>query len=131
MLFHCSRLGTRSGSVHKLHSTACGTILSKMPMVTSHHWIFHCHFSLLVCQSPISPECTISLLPLTQHKIYAHEELSGSELQAVEEDILMQGSSVMAKTLIPKPHREISRTNRGGYNLQEKLGWPVTDYEEI
>ena len=102
-----------------------------MPKVTSHHWIFHQHFSLLACQSTFPPECAISLLPLTQHKIYAHEELSGSEPQAVEADILLQGSSTMAKILIFKPCREVSRISRGGYNLQEKLGWSATDYEEI
>ena len=49
----------------------------------------------------------------------------------MEADILMQGSSTTAKILISKPHGEVSRISRGGYNLQEKLGWSATDYEEI
>lgn len=36
-----------------------------------------------------------------------------------------------SKVLILKPRGEVSRINRGGYNLQEKLGWPATEYEEI
>jgi hypothetical protein len=31
---------------------------------------------------------------------------------------------------IPKPRGEVSRISRGGYNLQEALGWPAAEYEE-
>ncbi|KAG2115432.1 hypothetical protein BD769DRAFT_1322689, partial [Suillus cothurnatus] len=31
---------------------------------------------------------------------------------------------------IPKPQGEVSRISRGGYNLQEALGWPAAEYEE-
>jgi len=32
---------------------------------------------------------------------------------------------------ILKPQGEVSRLNQGGYNLQEKLGWSLSEYEEV
>ncbi|KAG1794247.1 uncharacterized protein HD556DRAFT_1237098, partial [Suillus plorans] len=32
---------------------------------------------------------------------------------------------------IPKPQGEVSQISQGGYNLQEMLGWPGSEYEEI
>ncbi|KAG6372573.1 hypothetical protein JVT61DRAFT_7686 [Boletus reticuloceps] len=101
-----------------------------MPKSTSYHWSFHRHFSPLVCQTAFPPERTITPPPLTQHKLFAREDLA-VQSQLVEAPIPQQGSTPHIKVLIPKPRGEVSRINRGGYNLQEKLGWPATDYEEI
>jgi len=32
---------------------------------------------------------------------------------------------------ILKPRGEVSHLNRGGYNLQEKLGWSLSEYKEV
>ena len=110
-----------------LHSPVFG-ILPAMPKIRSSHWIFHRHFSPLVCQSVFPPERSTTLPPLTQHKIFAHED---SNLPAAAPPGPREFRGPQVKVLIPKPHGEVSRINRGGYNLQDKLGWPAADYEEI
>ncbi|KLO04612.1 hypothetical protein SCHPADRAFT_812803, partial [Schizopora paradoxa] len=32
---------------------------------------------------------------------------------------------------IPKPHGEVSRLSRGGYNLEEALGWSKVEYTKV
>ena len=99
-----------------------------MPKIRSSHWIFHRHFSPLVCQSVFPPERSATPPPLTQHKIFARED---SNLPAAAPPGPQEFRGPRVKVLIPKPHGEVSRINRGGYNLQDKLGWPAADYEEI
>ena len=103
-------------------------ILSAMPKIRSSHWIFHQHFSPLVCQSVFPPEWSATPPPLTQHKIFTCED---SNLLAAAPPGPREFHGPWVKVLIPKPHGEVSRINRGGYNLQDKLGWPAADYEEI
>ncbi|KLO03917.1 hypothetical protein SCHPADRAFT_795801, partial [Schizopora paradoxa] len=38
---------------------------------------------------------------------------------------------VITKATIPKPHGEVSRLSRGGYNLEEALGWSKNEYATI
>lgn len=42
-----------------------------------------------------------------------------------------EGEFDEAEGLIPKPHGEAGRPGRGGYNLQEALGWPNVDYSKL
>ena len=98
-----------------------------MPKVTS-HWTFHRYFPPLTCHAIFSPERGISPLPLTQHIIFPRDEVGSS---VVREPAIVALSVPVSKVLIPKPRGEVSRINRGGYNLQEKLGWPPAEYEEI
>lgn len=35
------------------------------------------------------------------------------------------------KSYIAKPHGEVSRISRGGYNLEEALGWSKADYTAV
>ncbi|KAF9232693.1 hypothetical protein BU15DRAFT_54737 [Melanogaster broomeanus] len=97
-----------------------------MPKVVS-HWKFHRHFCPLTCQSIFPPEHAISPPPLTQHRVFPREEILAQphNLQPIPLP------STQPKTLIPKPRGDVSRINRGGYNLQQKLGWPTAEYDEI
>ena len=33
--------------------------------------------------------------------------------------------------LIPKPNGEAGRPGRGGYNVEESLGWPTKEYRQL
>ena len=110
-----------------LHSPAL-RILSAMPKISSSHWPFHRHFSPLVCQSVFPPERSATPLPLTQHKIFAREDL---DLPPAVPPGSREVRGPQVKVLILKPRGEVSRISRGGYNLHDKLGWPAADYEEI
>lgn len=97
-----------------------------MPKVPTCHWSYHRHFSPLICQSIFSPERGVTPPPLTQHRTFPRND------RPVEsERNPLPTETVQTKTKILKPRGEVSRINRGGYNLQEKLGWPATDYEEV
>ncbi|KAF9236804.1 hypothetical protein BU15DRAFT_63731 [Melanogaster broomeanus] len=99
--------------------------------VTS-NWTFQRYFSPLTCHSVFPPEQVISPPPLTQHKIFPREEEAEAliiQTQQSEPDVI--SPIPPSKVLIPKPRGEVSRINRGGYNLQDKLGLPPTEYEEI
>ncbi|KAG2103652.1 hypothetical protein BD769DRAFT_1367248, partial [Suillus cothurnatus] len=44
---------------------------------------------------------------------------------------LLAPLTLSAPPKILKPRGEVSHLNRGGYNLQEKLGWSLSEYEEV
>ncbi|KIJ58206.1 hypothetical protein HYDPIDRAFT_44576 [Hydnomerulius pinastri MD-312] len=100
-----------------------------MPKVTS-HWTFHRYFSPLTCQSVFPPERAISPPPLTQHKVFPPEEIPAVQAR-ISGTATVPATVAQPRILIPKPRGEVSRINRGGYNLQDKLGWPVVKYNEI
>ena len=99
-----------------------------MPKIRSSHWIFHRHFPPLVCQLVFPPERSATPSSLTQHKIFTRED---SDLPAAAPPGPRTSRGPQVKVLISKPRGEVSRINRGGYNLHDKLGWPAADYEEI
>ena len=99
-----------------------------MPRVTKNPWSYHWYFSPLICQSVFPPERAITPLPLTQHKIFPPEDVPITE---AEEVVQTRNPISQTKVLIRKLRGEISRINRGGYNLCDTLGWPAADYEEI
>ena len=97
-----------------------------MPKVTT-HWTFHQYFSLPTCHSVFPLEHGVTPAPLMQHKIFPREDVEHpAGLQNPEPIPPSSG-----KVLILKPQGEVSRINWGGYNLQDKLGWPSAEYEEI
>ncbi|KAI9455841.1 WD40-repeat-containing domain protein [Boletus coccyginus] len=78
-------------------------------------------------RSIFPPERGVTPAPLTQHKVFPREDVERlAEPQNPDPVPLSSG-----KVLILKPRGEVSRINRGGYNLQDKLGWPSAEYEEI
>ncbi|KIJ09722.1 hypothetical protein PAXINDRAFT_17198 [Paxillus involutus ATCC 200175] len=97
-----------------------------MPKVAS--WTFHRYFRPLTSQSVFPPERAISPPALTQHKVFPREEFPALQIQEL---VSSTATVTQARVLIPKPRGEVSRINRGGYNLQDKLGWPAVEYDEI
>ncbi|KAF8833156.1 hypothetical protein BDN67DRAFT_917518 [Paxillus ammoniavirescens] len=100
-----------------------------MPKVAS-HWTFHRYFSPLTGQSVFPPEWAISPPPLTQHKVFPRDVTLAVEAQNLQ-PVTSATAATQHRALIRKPWGEVSRINRGGYNLQDKLSWPVAEYEEI
>lgn len=101
-----------------------------MPRVTKNPWPYHRYFSPLICQSVFPPERAVTPLPLTQHKIFPPEDVSITQAE-VAEVVQTRNPTSQTKILIRKPRGEVSRINRGGYNLCDALGWSAADYEEI
>lgn len=60
----------------------------------------------------------------TQEPIDSSAEGDEDENEEDEEDDNPEGR-------ITKPAGEVGRPGRGGYNLQNKLNWPVTDFERV
>ncbi|KLO04504.1 hypothetical protein SCHPADRAFT_1003275 [Schizopora paradoxa] len=79
--------------------------------------------------------------PLTNRSVFHKEPLStGIVLASRTEFPLIEASaasgfpSVLPSKLraeIPKPPGEVSRISRGGYNLEEKLGWSKSEYGKV
>ncbi|KIK80625.1 hypothetical protein PAXRUDRAFT_158162 [Paxillus rubicundulus Ve08.2h10] len=97
-----------------------------MPKVTS--WTFHRYFHPLTSQSIFPPECAVSPSALMQHKVFPRKEFPALQIQEL---VLLTAIVTQARVLIPKPCGEVSRIKQGGYNLQDKLGWPAVEYDEI
>lgn len=104
-------------------------IFKNMPKVTP-HWTFHRHFFPLTCRSKFSPERAITPPPLTQHRIFLREEAEVTA-ECQSEPVRIGSAAPQSKMLILKPRGDVSRISRGGYNLQDKLGWPPNEYEEV
>jgi len=104
--------------------------LPTMPKIVTYHWSYHHHFSPLICQSVFPPERRVTPPPIMQHRMFPHEDKPDAESQDADL-VSSRDPTPQVKTLILKPRGEVSRINRGGYNLQDKLGWPATDYKEI
>ncbi|KIJ09591.1 hypothetical protein PAXINDRAFT_87261 [Paxillus involutus ATCC 200175] len=100
-----------------------------MPKVAS-HWTFHRYFSPLTGQSVFPPERAISPPPLTQHKVFPRDVTLAVEALN-SQPVTSVAAATQRRALICKPRGEVSRINRGGYNLQDKLSWPVAEYEKI
>ncbi|KIK79220.1 hypothetical protein PAXRUDRAFT_16447 [Paxillus rubicundulus Ve08.2h10] len=94
-----------------------------MPKVAS--WTFHRCFHPLTSQSIFPPECAISPSALMQHKVFPREEFPALQIQEL---VSLTAIVTQARVLIPKPHREVSRINQGGYNLQD---WVVSDFLRV
>lgn len=93
------------------------------------HWSYHQYFPPLTCHSIFAPERAITLNPLMQHKAFPREEPSTNAVVWGQEPVIAAVTPTTA--LIHKPQGEVSRINQGGYNLQDTLGWPAAEYEEI
>ncbi|KAF9233152.1 hypothetical protein BU15DRAFT_54299 [Melanogaster broomeanus] len=65
-----------------------------------------------------------------QHKVFPRDVTLGVEVQ-ISQPVTFTAAVTQRKVLIRKPRGEVSRINRGGYNLQDKLGWPAVEYDEI
>ena len=101
-----------------------------MPRVMKDPWSYHRYFSPLICQSVFPPERGVTPLPLTQHRIFPPKDAPITQVE-VTEVVQTRNPASQAKVLIRKPCREVSRINRGSYNLYDTLGWPAANYEEI
>ncbi|KAF8547336.1 hypothetical protein OG21DRAFT_1389916, partial [Imleria badia] len=91
------------------------------------------YFSPLTQHSVFSLEHAVTSPPLMQHKIFPCKEPivlenAAQPAQPQNPDPIPVPS---CRVLIPKPWGEVSRINRGGYNLHERLGWQAAEYEEI
>jgi hypothetical protein len=83
----------------------------------------------LTCHSIFAPEHAITPDTLTQHKAFPCEEPSTNAVVQGQEPVIAAATPTIA--LICKPRGEVSWINRGIYNLQDRLGWPAAEYEEI
>ncbi|KAG1853459.1 hypothetical protein DFJ58DRAFT_660860 [Suillus subalutaceus] len=96
-----------------------------MPRVS--HWRYNRHFVPLTMHCEFPPERALDPPVLTQHKVFSREvNLIPPTMLGLPTPLT---SSAPPKIL--KPRGEVSCVNRGGYNLQEKLGWSLSEYEEV
>ncbi|KAG2341224.1 hypothetical protein BDR05DRAFT_949826 [Suillus weaverae] len=95
-----------------------------MPKARS-EWRYCCHFKPLTIHCEFPPERGYSPPPLMQHQVFSHDTDSSSP-----DGVEQIPPAVPLPSKIPKPRGEVSRLSRGGYNLQETLGWPASEYEE-
>jgi hypothetical protein len=66
-----------------------------------------------------------------QNKKFVSAE-SDSELSSLTDSDSEDGDSEDDEDdLIPKPEGEASRPGRGGYNVEEALGWPGNEYRQL
>ena len=63
--------------------------------------------------------------------VFAHKDIGVPIVQGLVTTTISISVLSSSKVLISKLCGEVSRINRGGYNLQEKLGWQLNEYEEI
>ncbi|KAG2740089.1 hypothetical protein P692DRAFT_201872678 [Suillus brevipes Sb2] len=74
------------------------------------------------CEFP--PERALDPHMLTQHKVFSRAvDLIPPTMPGLP--------APSAPPKILKPRGKVSRLNRGGYNLQDKLGWSPSEYEEV
>jgi hypothetical protein len=99
-----------------------------MPKALSSHWRHYRHFKPLTIHCEFPPERTYTPPQLTQHKVFTLDADSSARLNS---SLAQAPVPTAARSKIPKPRGEVSRINRGGYNLQDTLGWPSSEYEEI
>ncbi|KAG1797264.1 hypothetical protein EV424DRAFT_1546663 [Suillus variegatus] len=77
------------------------------------------------CEFP--PERALDPPILTQHKVFSRAvDLIPPTMPGLPAPLTLS-----APPKILKPRGEVSHLNRGGYNLQEKLGWSLSEYEDI
>ncbi|KAG1736390.1 uncharacterized protein EDB91DRAFT_1055671 [Suillus paluster] len=87
------------------------------------------HFKPLTIHCEFPPECNYTPPPLTQHQLFSRNtDSSTSDAAQPITPVAQLPIPLPAKIL--KPRGDISRISRGGYNLQEALGWPASEYEE-
>ncbi|KAG1873076.1 hypothetical protein F4604DRAFT_1582707 [Suillus subluteus] len=98
-----------------------------MPKVCS-HWRYARHFVPLTMHCNFPPERAMSPPPITQHKVFQREVNS---IAVAQLDLLPSSLIPSLPAKIPKPPGKVSRLKRGGYNLQETLGWSPLEYEEV
>ncbi|KAG2103036.1 hypothetical protein BD769DRAFT_1367410 [Suillus cothurnatus] len=91
------------------------------------HWRYNRHFVPLTMHCDFPPEHPLDPPVLTQHKVFPQEVNSIPPAMPG----LPAPLTLSAPPKILKPRGEVSRLNRGGHNLQEKLGWSLSEYEEV
>lgn len=93
---------------------------------------FQRHFPPLTNRSMFRKEPLSTVSPLTSRTEFP---LTDSTLeQPVNTSVPVRhsvGGTNTLKTYIPKPHGEVSRLSRGGYNLEEALGWSKAEYNSV
>lgn len=103
-----------------------------MPKATPVRWRYCPHFKPLTIHCEFPPERALTPPPLTQHRVFSQDADSVQpivqSIPAAPEPCVSAG---MSSKKIQKPRGEVSRISRGGYNLQETLGWSSSEYEEI
>ncbi|KAG0692289.1 hypothetical protein DFH29DRAFT_817803, partial [Suillus ampliporus] len=87
------------------------------------------HFKPLTIHCKFPTECSYTPPPLTQHRVFSRDTDSSSP-DAAEQILPVAQLPDPLPSKIPKPRGEVSCISRGGYNLQEALGWPASEYEE-
>ncbi|KAG2089149.1 uncharacterized protein F5147DRAFT_587320 [Suillus discolor] len=97
-----------------------------MPRVCS-HWRYNRHFVPLTMHCKFPPERPLDPPVLTQHKVFPREVDSIPPIMPG----LPAPLTLFASLNILKPRGKVSCLNRGGYNLQEKLGWSLSEYKEV
>ncbi|KAG2083890.1 hypothetical protein BD769DRAFT_1660878 [Suillus cothurnatus] len=97
-----------------------------MPKATK--WRYCRHFKPLTIHCEFPPERSYTPPPLTQHQVFSRAPDLSSDAAERPTPAGLLPIPLLAK--IPKPRGEVSRISRGGYNLQEALGWPAAEYEE-
>ena len=111
-------IGLFDSFVHRAHEDAQSHFtLDVPPIFLSSH--LPCHFLPGAWHLPTAADAASNI---------SHDEVGAP---AVREPAVVALSGPVSKVLIPKPRGKVSRINRGGYNLQEKLGWPPFEYEVI
>ncbi|KAG1869696.1 hypothetical protein C8R48DRAFT_597241 [Suillus tomentosus] len=95
-----------------------------MPKVCSEWWYCR-HFKPLTIHCEFPPERGYSPPPLMQHQVFSCD--TDSLLPDGIEKIL---PVVPLPSKIPKLRGEVSCLSQSGYNLQETLGWPASEYEK-
>jgi hypothetical protein len=98
-----------------------------MPKVCS-QWRYTRHFAPLTMHCNFLPERALTPPPITQHKVFLRE------VNSVAVTHLGLPPGPLAPSPLPKmskPPGEVGRLKRGGYNLQETLGWSPLEYEEV
>lgn len=99
-----------------------------MPKVHS-TWRYCRHFKPLTIHCEFPTERSYTPPPLTQHQVFSRD-IDSSSPDAAEQILPAAQLPDPLPSKIPKPRGEVSRISRGGYNLQEALGWPASEYEE-
>ncbi|KAG2094037.1 uncharacterized protein F5147DRAFT_585191, partial [Suillus discolor] len=85
------------------------------------------HFVPLTMHCEFPPERPLDPPMLTLHKVFPREVNSIPPTMPG----LPAPLTLFPPLKILKPRGEVSRLNQGGYNLQEKLGWSLSEYDEV
>lgn len=104
------------------------TTSSNQAMPKATKWRYCRHFKPLTIHCEFPPERSYTPPPLTQHRVFSRSSDPSSD--AAERPTPAALLPIPLSMKIPKPRGEVSRISRGGYNLQEALGWPASEYEE-